>query len=85
MAIFLKLLCKFYDSNKHPIEVSDESHEDYKDPCKLLVKGATARIILRCNGLWFCGALGARSTAPRWTHAQTTSSCWNTLAPAGEA
>ena len=27
----------------------------------------------------------ARSTAPRWTHAQTTSSCWNTLAPAGEA
>ena len=22
----------------------------------------------------------ARSTAPRWTHAQTTSSCWNTLA-----
>jgi len=27
----------------------------------------------------------ARSTAPRRTHAQTTSSCWNTLAPAGEA
>jgi hypothetical protein len=45
--------CKFYDSSKRPIEVSDESHEDYKDPCELLVKGATARIILRCNGLWF--------------------------------
>jgi hypothetical protein len=29
--------------------------------------------------------LAARSTAPRRTHAQTTSSCWNTLAPAGEA
>ena len=27
----------------------------------------------------------SRSTAPRRTHAQTTSSCWNTLAPAGEA
>jgi hypothetical protein len=27
----------------------------------------------------------ARSTAPRRTHAQTTLSCWNTLAPAGEA
>jgi hypothetical protein len=27
----------------------------------------------------------SRSTAPWRTHAQTTSSCWNTLAPAGEA
>ena len=27
----------------------------------------------------------SRSTAPRRTHAQTTSSCWNTLALAGEA
>ena len=27
----------------------------------------------------------ARSTAPRRTHAQTTSSCWNTLTPAAEA
>jgi hypothetical protein len=27
----------------------------------------------------------SRSTAPRRTHAQTTSSCWNPLAPAAEA
>jgi hypothetical protein len=26
-----------------------------------------------------------QQAAPRRTHAQTTSSCWNTLAPAGEA
>ena len=45
--------CKFYDENKNRINVDNSEEEDYQEASKLLGKGVTVRLLLRCGGLWF--------------------------------
>ena len=48
--------CKFYDDNKERINVDNSEGENYQEANKLLSKGTTVRLLLKCNGLWFSSA-----------------------------
>ena len=48
--------CKFYDDNRQRINVDDSNDDNYQEPSKLLGKGTTVRLLLKCNGLWFSSA-----------------------------
>ena len=48
-----KYECKFYDENKQLINVTDKDGENYKEIESLLKKGISAKMILKCNGMWF--------------------------------
>ena len=48
--------CKFYDDSRQRINVDDSDGEYYQEPSKLLGKGTTVRLLLKCNGLWFSSA-----------------------------
>ena len=48
--------CKFYDDNKERINVDNSEVENYQEANKLLSKGTTVRLLLKCNGLWFSSA-----------------------------
>ena len=48
-----KYECKFYDENKQLINVTDKDSENYKEVESLLKKGISAKMILKCNGMWF--------------------------------
>ena len=48
--------CKFYDDSRQRINIDDSDGENYQEPSKLLGKGTTVRLLLKCNGLWFSSA-----------------------------
>ena len=48
--------CKFYDEKRNRINVDKEDDDDYIDPEKLMAKGNTVKLLLKCNGLWFSTA-----------------------------
>ena len=45
--------CKFYDEDKNKININDKNEENYKEVESLLKKGISAKMILKCNGMWF--------------------------------
>mgnify|MGYP001244987588 CR=1 FL=1 len=48
--------CKFYDDSRQRINIDDTEGENYQEVSKLLSKGTTVRLLLKCNGLWFSSA-----------------------------
>ena len=48
--------CKFYDDTRKRLNVDDKEGEEYVDPSKLLGKGNSVKLLLKCNGMWFSTA-----------------------------
>ena len=48
--------CKFYNENRQRLNVDNEENEDFIDHSKLMAKGNTVKLLLKCNGLWFSTA-----------------------------
>ena len=48
--------CKFYNENRQRLNVDNEESEDFIDHSKLMSKGNTVKLLLKCNGLWFSTA-----------------------------
>jgi hypothetical protein len=48
--------CKFYDENRKRLNVDKKDDPDFIDHSKLMSKGNTVKLLLKCNGLWFSTA-----------------------------
>ncbi len=48
--------CKFYNEQRQRLNVDNEESEDFIDHSKLMAKGNTVKLLLKCNGLWFSTA-----------------------------
>jgi len=48
-----KFQCKFFDESAKKINVDNSEGENYQEVSNLLTKGASVKLLLKCNGLWF--------------------------------
>ncbi len=51
-----KFKCKFYNEQRQRLNIDNEESEDFIDHSKLMAKGNTVKLLLKCNGLWFSTA-----------------------------
>tara|TARA_B110000902_G_scaffold113305_1_gene133530 strand:- start:22 stop:849 length:828 start_codon:yes stop_codon:yes gene_type:complete len=48
--------CKFYDESRKRLNVDSKDEDDYVETSNLLSKGNSAKLLLKCNGMWFSTA-----------------------------
>jgi hypothetical protein len=48
--------CKFYDENRKRLNVDSKEEDNYVETSNLLSKGNSAKLLLKCNGMWFSTA-----------------------------
>ena len=48
--------CKFYDEKRKKINVDNKDEDSYVEAANLLSKGNLAKLLLKCNGMWFSTA-----------------------------
>tara|TARA_B100000902_G_scaffold358873_1_gene374232 strand:+ start:151 stop:894 length:744 start_codon:yes stop_codon:yes gene_type:complete len=48
--------CKFYDEKRNRINVDNKDEPDFIDHSKLMAKGNTVKILLKCHMMWFSTA-----------------------------
>jgi hypothetical protein len=51
-----QFLCKFYDEKRNRINVDNKDEPDFMDHSKLMAKGNTVKILLKCHMMWFSTA-----------------------------
>ena len=48
--------CKFYDDSRKRLNVDKKDEDDFVETTNLLSKGNSAKLLLKCNGMWFSTA-----------------------------
>lgn len=73
-----KVSCKVYGKDKVELDVNDPSSENYKNLDDLLKKGASVKLLLKCNGIWIAnGKFGCtwRAEQMKVTPVETFDEC----------